>query len=271
MVRKTICAAAILVAAILSISVALAIPVPPHQFYGTVTIDGLAADDGFTIDAKIDGTAYDSSTTDGGNYGYSPELMKVKADDPMTGSVEGGVNGDTVEFYIGSVKAAETAVFADATLTELDLTFISVCGDGICMGTETSGNCAADCSGTPPAADPQCDDGIDNDGDGDIDFPDDSDCTSAADNDESTPESNPPSSSRDSKRKSASGGGNTATVTEEDVEEEEDDEDKMSIADSKDGEAITGSAIGVFTRQTAVIGIAILIIAAIGYTLFLKK
>jgi hypothetical protein len=37
----------------------------------------------------------------------------------------------------------------------------------------------------PVEEDPECSDGIDNDGDGDIDFPDDADCESAADDDES--------------------------------------------------------------------------------------
>jgi hypothetical protein len=37
----------------------------------------------------------------------------------------------------------------------------------------------------PPAEDPECDDGVDNDGDGDVDFPDDAECTDANDDDES--------------------------------------------------------------------------------------
>ncbi len=53
-----------------------------------------------------------------------------------------------------------------------------VCGDGICESTETWHNCLSDCAA------PQCSDGIDNDGDTLIDFPDDLGCSSAEDNDE---------------------------------------------------------------------------------------
>ena len=41
-----------------------------------------------------------------------------------------------------------------------------ICGDGICKkNIENSDNCPEDC-GTPPSIEDDCDDGIDNDGDG---------------------------------------------------------------------------------------------------------
>ena len=48
------------------------------------------------------------------------------------------------------------------------------CGDGVCNGDETSFDCAIDCGGEPPALETNCDDNIDNDGDGltDCDDPD---------------------------------------------------------------------------------------------------
>jgi hypothetical protein len=52
------------------------------------------------------------------------------------------------------------------------------CGDNICNGDETYLTCLADC------AVPQCNDGIDNDGDGLIDFGEDPGCSSPEDDDE---------------------------------------------------------------------------------------
>lgn len=73
----------------------------------------------------------------------------------------------------------------------------SVCGDTSCTGSETCSTCPADC-GTCPASTstgggggggsstvkPQCNDRIDNDNDGKVDYPDDPGCDSYQDNDE---------------------------------------------------------------------------------------
>ena len=264
---KSIAAVAIFLATVLlSVTAASAIPVPPHQFYGSAQIDGMPIDDGYTIDAQIDSVSYSTCISGSGTYGYAPELLKVKADDPMTGDKEGGTNGETVEFYIGTVKASEDFVFADSSLTELTLHFESVCGDAVCMGNETSSNCA-DC-GAPPAT-PQCDDGLDNDGDGDIDFPADTDCSSAADNSEATPAPPAPSSGSSSKKSTGGGGGGAVEEEDDEVEDTVADKEDMSIKPS-DGEAVTGSAIGVFSQQTAVIIVAVLIVAGIGYLYLLR-
>jgi hypothetical protein len=64
---------------------------------------------------------------------------------------------------------------------DVEGTGTATCGDGTCSGTETCSSCPSDC-GTCPTY--QCNDGIDNDGDGLIDYPDDPGCTSSTDNDE---------------------------------------------------------------------------------------
>jgi hypothetical protein len=61
-----------------------------------------------------------STTVDAlGRYGYSP-TFKVPADDPDTGVIEGGRNGDPISFYVGSVLAT-TYTFQIGGGTPLDL------------------------------------------------------------------------------------------------------------------------------------------------------
>jgi len=91
----------------------------PHQFWGAVTIDGVAASDGTEVEAKIDGITYEETTTSGGRYGWDPEFQ-VPADDPDTAQVEGGVNGDIVDFYVGGIYATNY-VFSSGGADELDL------------------------------------------------------------------------------------------------------------------------------------------------------
>jgi hypothetical protein len=47
---------------------ALAQQLPPHRFFGTVTIDGVNAPDGTKITAVVGGQAVASTTTSGGSY-----------------------------------------------------------------------------------------------------------------------------------------------------------------------------------------------------------
>lgn len=110
---------------------ALAVPQPPHQFFGTVTIGATLAPEGTIVSAQIDGVEYESGTVDTeGRYGYDPlDLFKVPADDPGTPAKEGGVPGETVEFYITNdtlglyeVPADEEALFEIWGTTNLDLT-----------------------------------------------------------------------------------------------------------------------------------------------------
>ena len=99
----------------------LAVPQIHHQFWGQVTIEGEPAAQGTAVSAEIDGVVYASTTVDAdGRYGYIP-LFKVLADDPETPEKEGGVNGDTIEFYVAGVPAGTYHPFEIAGRTELNL------------------------------------------------------------------------------------------------------------------------------------------------------
>ena len=91
-------------------------PSLPHQFFGTVKFtNGIAAPNGMTVEAKIDGFVVGSSVTANGNYGYNPNLLFATDNQ--------GVNaGKTVEFYIGNTKANETTIFANGNSSQLNLT-----------------------------------------------------------------------------------------------------------------------------------------------------
>jgi len=87
-------------------------PVVPHQFYGTVHINGALAAAGYNVVAKIGGVENASSLTDSqGRYGYTPTLM-------VTGS-----QGAAINFYVNGVQAApQTVSFVSGDITSLNLT-----------------------------------------------------------------------------------------------------------------------------------------------------
>jgi len=120
---KGISAVMLIVLIAVSTTIVFALPEMPHQFYGEVTIDGLPAPDGTWVDIVIvtadGGEFYYSTETSEGLYGYDP-LFKIPADDPETTEIEGGVNGDTVYFYVELVYATSYA-FENGHLTSLDL------------------------------------------------------------------------------------------------------------------------------------------------------
>ncbi len=104
----------------------LAVPPIPHNFWGQVTIDSVPAGEGTIISAEIGGAEYASTTVDAlGRYGYTPGaggtgIFTVPADDPDTPEKEGGVNGETIEFYVAGALAT-TSVFQNGGMYPLDL------------------------------------------------------------------------------------------------------------------------------------------------------
>ncbi len=119
---KKSCFISLVLAIILSLSLAapvMAVPQIPHAFYGTVTVGDGPAPNGVLISAKIGGVEYATTTTLDGKYGYSP-TFKVGADDSDTPEVEGGVEGDTIVFYIEGVEV-DTYTFSNGEVTPLDL------------------------------------------------------------------------------------------------------------------------------------------------------
>ncbi|MDD5312725.1 MAG: hypothetical protein PHO26_06805 [Dehalococcoidia bacterium] len=103
---------------------ASAIPPAPHQFYGNVYVGGVAASSGTTIIARINGVQMGPSTTvdSQGRYGYSSPLFRVPADNPDTAEKDGGVTGDTIQFFVGGTQAYQSYVFQVGGNTNLDLT-----------------------------------------------------------------------------------------------------------------------------------------------------
>jgi len=117
--NKTLVLSAILVLVLLC-DAAMAIPMPPHQFAGNVTIDGKPAPDGMVVSASINGVEYVREETINGKYGYQEPFFRVSSDDLDTMEKEGGVNGDVVEFYVNNELAAN-ATFSFGSMTNLNL------------------------------------------------------------------------------------------------------------------------------------------------------
>jgi len=87
----------------------LALPGAPHQFWGSVTINNVAAPAGLTVSAKIGITTWATTNTDAlGRYGYASAFI-VPGDDTTTPAKEGGKLGDNVEFFVGTTSAGTTA------------------------------------------------------------------------------------------------------------------------------------------------------------------
>ena len=116
--KKTLVLSAILMLVLLC-DAAMAIPMPPHQFAGNVTIDGKPAPDGTVVSARIGGVEYVREETVNGKYGFR-EPFRVPTDDPDTAEKEGGVNGEVVEFYVNNELAAN-ATFSFGGMTNLNL------------------------------------------------------------------------------------------------------------------------------------------------------
>ena len=88
-------------------NIALAVPSPPHWFYGSVNINGSPAPDGTTVTARINGIDVASTTTSGGKYGYVNPLFYVPDTDPSTRP------GETISFFVNGVDTGQTAIVPD--------------------------------------------------------------------------------------------------------------------------------------------------------------
>ncbi|MFH1501099.1 MAG: hypothetical protein ABIE22_04115 [archaeon] len=130
---------AMLVAGIVS-----AIPGVPHQFYGTVTVNGQPVNNNL-LKAVSEGDEYFSIVLDG-KYGFNPNIFYVE--DP-----DGDRNGQTVVFYLGGKRVFPDTTFQNNALTEFNVATTTTCGDGYCIGGETCSECTADCGicTDPPA------------------------------------------------------------------------------------------------------------------------
>nr|NIO23246.1 hypothetical protein [Candidatus Aenigmarchaeota archaeon] len=84
----------------------------PHQFYGSVTVNGVPAPDGVLVHAKHNNKDVEGGLTSGGKYGYGFPAFVV--------ALHSSYAGDTIEFYVENVKAAEY-LFAPGNHTQVDL------------------------------------------------------------------------------------------------------------------------------------------------------
>jgi len=118
-------------ALVTALALLLAIPtsvfaqrVPPHQFVGTVTLDGAGVVDGGAVTAWIDGEQVAATNAAGGNY-------SIQVDQG-----DGSYAGKTVSFKVGGADVAETAEWVQGGGTILNL-------DGV-TGSSGGGEAGAD-------------------------------------------------------------------------------------------------------------------------------
>jgi hypothetical protein len=115
MPRKGCCIILLLLLVLISFSNVNALPMIPHDFYGTVTINGQPAPDGTLIEAVIYNITSANTTTSSGNYS-----LMVLADDPDTLEIEGGRQGDLINFYVNKVYVVNYT-FVNGEVTNLNL------------------------------------------------------------------------------------------------------------------------------------------------------
>ncbi len=108
----------------LSYTVKAGPPSMPSSFYGLVEENGASVPVGTVISAWINGVQY--AETGCLSYdGNSVYAMDVPADDPGTpGTIEGGLEGDSVVFKIGGIEANQTGIWHGGTNQELNLSII---------------------------------------------------------------------------------------------------------------------------------------------------
>ena len=104
----------------LAITPALAFPPLPSSFYGQVKANGQNVPDGSLVRALVAGKAYAEARTQ--TYqGNSVFSMNVPGDETDTAAIEGGKEGDPVQFEVGGVIAGQTGVWHSGTNVQLDL------------------------------------------------------------------------------------------------------------------------------------------------------
>ena len=105
-----------------NISPVLAVPPIPSSLYGTVKLDGVNVAPGTTISAWIGGVQY-ASAASSMYLTDSVYALDIPGDDPSTPAIiEGGVEGSTIVFKIGSFTAVQTAAWHSGSNVELNLT-----------------------------------------------------------------------------------------------------------------------------------------------------
>lgn len=99
---------------------ALAVPPLPSSFYGIVKIDGVNVPAGTVVSARINGVQYATSAYQmyNGDTVYS---LDIPGEDPDVAGIQGGVDGNSVVFFIGAIQATQTGVWHSGTNVSLNL------------------------------------------------------------------------------------------------------------------------------------------------------
>ncbi len=122
-VKKQNWIAVSLVAALLLVVVpsALAVPPLPSSFYGVVKVNGANVPVGTKITAWINHVKYAETAV----FVYGADTvyrLDVPGDDNDTPGKQGGVQGDTIVFFIGQHEAQPAAPWKSGVNAHLDLT-----------------------------------------------------------------------------------------------------------------------------------------------------
>jgi hypothetical protein len=124
--RTTITAAILLILLGIFVpqAVVQAVPQLPSSIYGTAQVNNTPVADGTRIQALIAGqvVAYGNTLTYQGNSVYA---LDIPGDDPDTTLIDGGKEGDTIQFTIGGLQASQTGTWHSGTNVEVNLTAIS--------------------------------------------------------------------------------------------------------------------------------------------------
>lgn len=120
MKRCSLATGTAMVLILLTFGIVSAVPPLPSGFYGTVHVSGNSVPDSTVITASINGTQY--ATTHTFMYsGDSVYVLEVLGDDPETATIiEGGVEGDTIQFRINGLPA-QSAEWHTGSNGELNL------------------------------------------------------------------------------------------------------------------------------------------------------
>ncbi len=118
--RTSICLLIICTVIFANPSSALAVPSLPSSFYGTLKLNNANVPDGTLVQAIIAGKVVAFSQTQA-YQGDSVYSLDIPGDDPATAAVEGGREGDVIQFKMGGILAAQTGAWHSATNISLNL------------------------------------------------------------------------------------------------------------------------------------------------------
>jgi hypothetical protein len=109
---------------------ALALPPFPSSFWGTIKVNDANVPEGTLVQALIGGQVY----AEGFSQLYQGDAvfaLDIPGDDTGTTALDGGGEGDTIQFKIGGLLAHQTAIWHGGTNVRLDLTATASAGEPI--------------------------------------------------------------------------------------------------------------------------------------------